>query len=363
VRGAKGEGLWGGTYTPSATTIDMSGAVNQGDQVIALTKGSSSNFVMVANPFPSQVDMSLTTGRTNMGSAYYVWDATQGTKGGYTSNNFSSSYILPSCASFITTLTANGSITFPESSKSSSAGAGLFKTTGAGNTVQLRIEDSTIFWDRFLLRFDDTTANALDYEDAKELYNPEISFYSFSSDDSMLSIDTRPYVDSEVIQLGIYCPLQKNFRIVASEVNMPAGTKLFLKDKYLNKTEQITGAGYEYWFAVTADTASWGNARFELNTIGKPVTGIETQPGGQLAVKAMPNPTGGNITLYYNGATAGKEISVTVTGITGIQLARHTAVASPTGSIQISLGDYPSGIYLIELRNGNTSTRCKVVRQ
>jgi hypothetical protein len=363
VRGAKGEGLWNNVYTPSPTTIDMAGTLNQGDQVINVTKGDSSDFVMIGNPFPSQVDMNLTTSRSNMGSAYYVWDATQGTKGGYTSSNFSSSYILPAYSSFFTTLTADGSITFPESCKSTSADAGLFKTTGINNVVQLRIEDSTIFWDRFLLRFDDTTSNILDFEDAKELYNPEISFYSFSKDDTMLSIDTRPYVDSEIIQLGIYCPIQKNFRIIASEMNMPAGTKLFLKDKYLNKTEQITGAGYEYWFAVNSDTASWGDNRFELNTQGKPITGIIEQQKETLSARIIPNPTNGMLTLYYNGARAGKELNITISNITGTRIAQQTSVAQPTGNVRISLDDYPAGIYIIELRNGNNTIRQKIVRQ
>ncbi len=360
VRGAKGEGLSypANSYTPSAVTIDMSGVPNQGNTTVNLTKGSGTNFVLVGNPFPSQVNMDAVS-TSNVGSAFYIWDATQGTKGGYTSYTFgSSSFNLPSCGAFVTTLSANGSIVFEEADKTSSTAGTMFKTTAPANTVQLRLEDSTTFWDRLLLKFDDNAMATVDYPDAAKLYNPDMSFYTWSKDDSMLSIDARPYVDGEIIPLGLYSTLKKNFRIIAADFDMPLGTKLFLHDKFLNTTEEITGAGYEYWFSVDANPASWGDNRFELNTQGKPVNDIATVSNTKLKVKLVPNPATDNVTVYTEGNN-GKQVLVTITNMMGTKVAEHYT----TGSTTISLSNMAAGIYIVNISCGSETITQKLIKQ
>ena len=73
----------------------MSGSVNQGNQTISLTKGSGTNFVLVGNPFQSQVNMDAVSG-TNIGSSFYIWDANQGTRGAYTSYTYGSCLLYTS---------------------------------------------------------------------------------------------------------------------------------------------------------------------------------------------------------------------------------------------------------------------------
>ncbi len=358
VRGTKGQGLTSAGYTPGAATIDMSGVPNQGDVTISLTKGSGTSFVLVGNPFPSQVNMDAVS-TSNVGSAFYIWDATQGTKGGYTSYTFgSSSFNLPSCGAFVTTLSANGSIVFEEADKTSGTSGTMFKTTAPANTVQLRLEDSTTFWDRLLLRFDDNAMATVDYPDAAKLYNPDMSFYTWSKDDSMLSIDVRPYVDGEIIPLGLYSTLKKNFRIIAADFDMPLGTKLFLHDKFLNTTEEITGAGYEYWFSVDANPASWGDNRFELNTQGKPVNDIATVSNTKLKVKLVPNPATDNVTVYTEGNN-GKQVLVTITNMMGTKVAEHYT----TGNTTISLSNMAAGIYIVNISCGSETITQKLIKQ
>lgn len=358
LRGAKGEGLTTAPYTPSAVTIDLTGVPNQGDITVPLTKGSSSDFVLVGNPFASQVNMDALTS-SNVGSSFYIWDANQGTKGGYTSYSYgSSSFNLPVGGAFVTTLSASGSITFEEADKTSGTAGSPFKTTAQPNMVQLRLEDSTTFWDRLLLKFDDNAMAAVDYPDAVKLYNPEMTFYSISTDDSMLSIDARAYADSSVIPLGLYSTLKKNFKIAVTDFNMPLGTKLFLHDKFLSKTEEITGSGYEYWFTVTADSASWGNNRFELNTLGKPVNGIAEVNNSKLKAKLVPNPATDIVTVYTEGSN-GKQVRVTVTGMTGIKVAELYT----TGNAAISLSNMAAGIYIVNISCGAEIITQKLIKQ
>ncbi len=359
VRGAKGEGLTSGAYTPSAVTLDMIGAVRQGTQTISLTKGSGTNFVLVGNPFPSQVNMDAVSG-TNLGSSFYIWDANQGTRGAYTSYTFgSSSYNLPICGAFVTTLSANGSVVFEEADKTSGTSGAPFKTTGIANQVELKLEDSTIFWDRLLLNFDDNAMATVDYPDAAKLYNPDMTFYTLSKDDSMLSIDTRPYVASEVIKIGLYAGLQKNFKFTAPNVNMPAGTKLYFTDKLLSKTVEVTPA-FEYWFTVDTSNTSWGNNRFELNTQGVPTNGIANINTSKLKVKLVPNPTTDNVTLYYEGA--GKELNIIVTNMMGVKVATATAT-NINGNVTIPTAQLANGIYNVTIYNGSEVMTQKLIKQ
>lgn len=359
IRGAKGEGISQGSYTPSNNTLDMSGYLNQGSISINLTKGSGTDFVLVGNPYPSQVNMDAVSGN-NIGSSFYIWDANQGTRGAYTSYTFgSSSFNLPFGGAFVTTLSTDGYILFDEADKTSGTAGAPFKTTGIANQVELKLEDSTIFWDRLLLNFDDNAMATVDYPDATKLYNPDMTFYTLSKDDSMLSIDTRPYVASETIKLGLYAGIKKNFKFTAPNVNMPAGTKLFFTDKLLSKTIEVTPA-FEYWFTVDTSSASWGNNRFELNTQGVPTNGIANVNASKLKVKLVPNPTTENVTLYYEGA--GKELNIIVTNMMGVKVAT-TKAENVNGNVTIPTAQLVSGIYNVTICNGAELMTQKLIKQ
>ena len=359
VRGAKGEGLTSGAYTPSAVTIDMSGTVNQGNQTITLTKGSGTNFVLVGNPFQSQINMDAVSG-TNIGSSFYIWNANQGTRGAYTAYSFgSSSFNLPAGAAFVTTLSASGSVVIEEADKTNNTPGTMLKTTGIANQVELKLEDSTIFWDRLLLNFNDNAMATVDYPDAAKLYNPDMTFYTLSKDDSMLSIDTRPYVASETIKLGLYAGIKKDFKFTASNVNMPVGTKLYFTDKLLNKTIEVTPA-FEYWFTVDTSAASWGNNRFELNTQGVPTNSITNVNASKLKVKLVPNPATDNVTIYYEGAA--KELNIIVTNMMGVKVATATAT-NINGNITIPTAQLANGIYNVTIYNGSEVMTQKLIKQ
>ncbi|MBL7681732.1 MAG: T9SS type A sorting domain-containing protein [Flavipsychrobacter sp.] len=359
VRGAKGEGLTSAAYTPSAVTIDMNGTMNQGNQTINLTKGSSTNFVLVGNPFQSQVNMDAVSG-TNIGSSFYIWDANQGTRGAYTAYSFgSSSFNLPSGGAFVTTLSANGSVLIEEADKTNGTPGAMLKATGITNQVEMQLKDSTIFWDRLLLNFDDNAMATVDYPDAAKLYNPDMTFYTLSKDDSMLSIDARPYLANETIKLGLYAGIKKNFRFTAPNVNMPAGTKLYFTDKLLNVTQEVT-QGFEYWFVVDTSSTSWGNNRFELNTQGVPTNSIANVSTSKLKVKLVPNPTTDNVTLYYEGA--GKQLNIVVTNMMGVKVT--TAKAENTnGSVLIPTAQLTNGIYNVTIYNGSEMMTQKLIKQ
>lgn len=358
VRGAKGEGLTGAAYTPSAATLDMTGTVNTGTQTITLTKGSSSSFVSCGNPFPCGVQMNLVSKGANIGSSYYVWDATSGTKGAYVTKLFTDSYVLPACAALFTTASANSSNTleFQEADKAT-GDASVFKTTAATDIIELSIEDSNIHWDVLSFRFNDQAQASNEYYDAIKLNNPGLDFFTYSSDDKALAIDSRPYVDGAVIPLGLTAYDQQKFVVRAKEFNIPAGTKVYFHDKYLNKTILMDG-NFEYWFDVTADANSQGK-RFELNTVGTP-TSIVTATQDGTKIQLVPNPAQNQVNIVFHKLEGKSHLRImSVTG----QVVYSQAVTATTGNVVVSLQDIPSGIYIVELESNNARFVEKLIKQ
>lgn len=354
VRGSKGEGLTGAAYTPSAVTIDATGAVNQGNQVVTCTKGSGTDYIFIGNPYPSEINLNVCTRASNIGSSFYVWNPSSGTRGAYVTNLFSSTYYLPSFSGFFVQASANtnNTITFHESDKSTNGASGtVFKPTGATNSVLFRVysNNDSITWDQFQLDFNDNAVADSEWYDAPKLFNPDLSIYSFSQDGKMLAIDTRPYSDSSVIPLGVsYAPL-RSYKLRIDELDMPQGTSLYLHDKYLNTTTLLT-KGAEYLFDVTSDSLTQGDKRFELQTLGKP-TGVSEigNNGNRFDVQLIPNPATDVVKVVCN-TIANSGAKLVVRDITGaVVYTKH--MSKPEDIIDVS--GFAHGVYLIELCNAS----------
>ncbi|MEI2709045.1 MAG: hypothetical protein V9E96_08540 [Chitinophagaceae bacterium] len=68
------ENLTASPSAPNAVTLDMTGAVNTGNQNIALS--TAGNYHLVSNPYPSPTDIgTVVDATTNIGTMYWVWDA------------------------------------------------------------------------------------------------------------------------------------------------------------------------------------------------------------------------------------------------------------------------------------------------
>lgn len=358
VRGAKGEGLNGGTYTPSAAIFEATGPVNQGTQVITLAKGSNTEFAGVGNPFPSPVQMNTVARGSNVGANYYAWDATSGASGAYITNQWSTSYVLPAYAAFFTTVTANtnNTLTFEEQDKDA-GGASLFKGTANDNFVELIVSDSNTRWDRLLINLDNNGIAAEDRLDGKKLYNPGLDFFTLSEDNVRLAVDVRPYSDQKSIPLGLTAYTRYNKYVIKTGMfSIPAGTKLILHDKYLN-TKQELKAGFEYWFDVTADKLSQGNERFEINMIGKPSGIIEE--GQHVQMFIVPNPAHNEVKVSFGYLESSGQVQlVSITG----RVIYTSEVHAGSGSIIVPLQPLPGGMYIVKLNCKNAVSTQKLIK-
>lgn len=361
VRGAKTFGLDGAAYTPLAVTLDASGTMNQGTQTITLTKGANSEFVDCSNPFPSGVQMQNVSKGSNVGANYYVWDATSGAIGAYITNPFSLSYVLPSFSALFTNIIANtnNTLTFEEADKAS-GGAALYKGTAQPNLVELIIADTATRWDRLLISMDDNSMAVHDKMDGKKLQNPGLDLFTISKDDVPLAVDVRPYDDGGSIPLGLTAYNRYNKYVIKTGMfDIAAGTKLYLRDNYLNKTEELK-AGFEYWFDVTTDSLSQGNKRFVINMVGKPTTGIINTSEGNPQIQLIPNPANHQVKVSFDKLEGATQIRlVNVTG----KMVYSQETNAVSGSVIIPLQNLPNGIYIVDIQSRNARFTEKLIKQ
>lgn len=135
---------------------------------------------------------------------------------------------------------------------------------GAMYITELKIEDdNNYYWDRLMLLFDSTRYDFKDSYDAIKWTNPEVNFYTFSSENIKLAIDARPYAENKRIKTGLTTPYQKTYYIRVVQHAMPTGTCLCLRDNYKDTTVTLS-TGMKYYFTVNSDPASQGDNRFEF---------------------------------------------------------------------------------------------------
>ncbi len=279
VRGTKGEGLAGGVYTPSATTITTSGTLNDGTTpsfTLLRTTPTTGEYNLIANPLASQIDMNKTTRGSAVSSSFYVWDPNQtgvNGKGAYINPPFSSAYILPMGAAFFATTTdgaTNNTIAFPETAKDAGTAVALFRGSSnfGTNSVQLELTDANNNWaDRMILFFDKPqSSDTKEWWDGEKMTNPDVNLYSKSADNKSLSIDARPFPTmggaDMIIPVIITCPDARSFILTAKDFDIQDPRDLLLHDKY-NNTWTTLNKGVDYSFSVTADPLTQGN-RFEI---------------------------------------------------------------------------------------------------
>gem|GEM_PF-2160745 len=368
IRGSKGEGLCCGTYTIDPVTTRTHGPVNQGNVSVSCISNNNLGYNFIGNPYPSNIDLSLCTRGNAIGANFSVWDPNQGTQGAYVDQPFSFSYILPAYSSFFTTCTSssNNSITFHETDKNKNSASGnLFKTTsGFGNdVVQLHIlsNHDSLSWDRLLLFFNGQAMSGYDKLDNQKLQNPELTFYTFSTDATQLSIDVRPFVSNQVIQLGLQNAPAQNYDIVVDDYDVPAGAVLVLHDKYLSQTHTLF-KGAHYNFDVTSDSASQGDNRFEINISGTVSSVNNVIASDNIKMDMMPNPATDVATISFEAPQAGAT-TLTLRSVTGQQILMNNLGEQKSGKVNIPLQGIPQGIYLVTINCGTFSITERLVKQ
>lgn len=366
VRGAKGEGLDGSAYTPSATTLTMSGAVNDGeDQTITIYRAANAVHNIVSNPFCSPIDIgSLSPSRRgNLTNTYHVWDALSGSnfKGIYRAKNFGSSFIIPVGAAFIVHA-VNNNVTFQidESIKTSATAQTLYKGSEEQPfNISMSVGRDNRLWDQFSILFDDVNATeAYDNWDAKKMINPDFNIYSKSSDQVNLSIDSRKTpTGTELIPLTMVKVTEGTLKFDFTASNFPTNVSAYFIDAFTQTRVLITPTSV-FEVAITADAASKNANRFSIE-LNKSTTGNnELVQNSTPAIQVYPVPANNELNVIISGASQGKA-TYTVSSLSGatVQQGLLDFTGSNQGNIQIE--NLPTGIYFLQVENDKFS---KVIR-
>ncbi len=369
VRGDKGEGLSYGAYMPSATTITMVGNVNQGTQVVHLSKGSLANqdINMVGNPYPSPVDLGTVIYNAQIagcvaGSAYYVWNESLGAAGQYQAIPIGTtapiSYYLQANAGFqIRAAHDHDSLVFNEGHKGTDATTYLFKA--ATDYTSLNVYDANYhLWDMLRIDFNSKATEAEDDRyDAIKLPGADFNFYSLSADNKKLTIDSRPFQSSAIIPLGINSPYTQDFIIKAENTVLPQGASLYLHDKLLGKYTLLNNGG-EYRFTISKDSKSQGNERFELR-IDTPALAANS---GNVKVDIYPNPANDNIKISFSSDKK-SNTNIAVFDLAGVNVYNNELGAQQNGSVVVSLNNFAAGIYLVEVTSGDKKVTKRLIKE
>ncbi len=368
-RGAKGEGLGYLPYVPSAVQVTQWGTLNQGTQTVTLSKGSSNpyqEYNMIGNPYASPVDIGtiiyngLVSGNV-VGPAYFVWNPNLGAAGQFQAQFITTTtavpYYMQACNSFQVRAAYNGAtLTFRENNKVPTPTTNLFKE--APQYVSLQVFDAKYHpYDMLFLSFNDQATDGDDHDlDAiKPFGGADLNFYSIASDNSKMVIDARPYDADKVIPLGIAATTQQDYIIKAASIAVPDGGQLYLHDKLLKQYVMLS-QGTEYRFSVSDNAATQGDNRFEISM--KPATMANTG----LKVSIVPNPATDDVNISFVNGKA-ENVAVRILDMAGVSIYNKNLGLQNTGTVNVQLSNFASGIYMVELTSGSQKVVQRLVKE
>lgn len=370
MRGKPGQGLDGtpagngqyGTYLPEPVILKASGPVNTGDQEITVQKGKYAGYNVIANPYPSPINLSLITRAGNIGMHYWIWNPQQGKMGGYSSIPFTSKYILPAFGAIIVKANdqTDHTILITENCKTTDAWQENLPVIEMDDThhLELRLETDSIFWDRILLFSIDSAKTGFDKNDAEKFLNNEVNFYSISRDKKLLSTDARPISNESVITLGLQTKEPGTFRIRVMKAYLASSNKLMLHDRLLNTWMHLENDS-SYSFSTTNDTTSKSNDRFEIISQKKFAETLINTPA--IRIKITPVPARNYIMVRYHSPETANT-TVRLLTLSGSTVKNIPLGMQKEGQVSIPVGELIRGIYLIELTAGNQINTQKIIK-
>ncbi len=373
VRGAKGQGLDGAAYTPSATTLTMSGTINYNNSptftLLSTGSGGGQGFNLVGNPLPSPIDISAvifaSPGAANINKTIYTRNPQTGA---YASNTVSSgvAYVIPAYTAVLIKATSGSPVlTFSESRKSASSGLTTFKKSDyLDNGIQLKVLVDGVEYDNLNFAFGDEYTDANEnINDGLKLANDWFDLYSISSDNVKLSTDMRPVSHDKVIPLGLKINSgSKNIKIVSSANTLTNNLEAFLLDKNTNTLTKLD-EGNSYDLLVDANAPNtMGENRLQI------VFKIAGEPNGIGNLQVIEN----NFTLYPNPATTAINLALntvhegeyqfSIFDGTGKEVSKGSLDFAVSRNHSIQIDELSNGIYFVKIGNDKVLQTIRFVK-
>lgn len=259
----QGYSLWTRTADTPEKLV-FTGELNTGNMSLPVSRTIQNGLAddgwnLVNNPYASQIDWGNPGwSTTNIDGTIYVWNGT-----GY--NAINGSGTIASGQSFWVHATgANPILNVTQAIKTGSS-AIFYRNVGAVNDLSITLSDGSSS-DLTRIRFiDDATEEFDSPYDGYKLQNDIFNLSSLSEGGMDLSINTLPMIGcSRVVKLNMTNITEGAYQLKFDGLySFEIAFEFTLIDNFLN-TSATLSENYSYDFSVTADAASWGSTRFEI---------------------------------------------------------------------------------------------------
>ncbi len=158
-----------------------------------------------------------------------------------------------------------------------------------------------------------------------------------------------------MIPLGLKSAYQQDFIIKADQLAIPEGADVMLHDKFLNKYVALQPDA-EYRFSISKENTTQGDARFELTL--KPAADVMDN----LSLEVVPNPATDKVLISFK-SPSDKSATIRVTDVNGVTVYSSTSTTLLKAPVAVPLNGFASGVYLVEVTQGNTKLTRKLVKE
>jgi hypothetical protein len=355
IRGAKGQGLDGNTYTPNNVTLTMSGQLNAGNFNFGLVTGGSGNtagYNLVGNPYASPVDISAVifaaNNHSDIDKTIYTRNPQTGAWVSQLLVNGTPYYIPAYTGAFIKVISIV-SLPFSLARTGTSSAITTFKQNNFPMGLQLKCYIDNAEYDNLYVLFNDSAkADFVLIEDANKLMNDSINFYSVTADGKAVCNNVLPLTGTEIIPLYIGISRGKNtLQFKVENSNIPQGYQVYLVDKYTNKRVLIQfDAKYE--FTVDANIpSSIGSNRFYLEVV-KMTNGIPLANKEERIV-IYPNPCSEVLRIQSN-KNISEPVQIAIIDPLGHEVMQGYWFNPSKGDYRMDIKDLGNGVYTILIK-------------
>ncbi len=356
--------LDGTSNVPSAVTLSSTGAIsnavkNVGSFSITYNNNLANNWVLVGNPYPSQISFSAfrATNSTKISNTYAIynpesnngvytyWDGTSFT-GGATIPNTTGNVLPSGSAFFVQSKAATDlSLDFTEVHKTASTAVSYQRNSGIAKQIRVHYQSSdNTQLDEVVVRYiNSKNTNAT--TDIVSMNSGSNYITALKAGKGMvIQYRDENNLENDEVALNVVSTVNGTYKLNFSQYEqLQQATAIYLKDKYTNSLINLNSIGNEgYSFTTDKNNAqTTGADRFSLvfRGINPSVTSINN-------VKLFPNPASEKVTLQLPKNQQGEVYTIKIKDISGkVQLLQKLA-----GGVQhLNINGLATGNYLIEV--------------
>ncbi|MFY7899904.1 MAG: T9SS type A sorting domain-containing protein, partial [Chitinophagaceae bacterium] len=371
VRGTFGEGLDGNAYTPSPTTISMTGAVNIGAVNVPLVlggTGSAENFNLVGNPYPSPVNIEdVVAANANVSKTIYLRNPSTGS---YITKDLSvlanADYSIPANAAFFVVPTSATNLSFDEANKVGTASSDVVFNQPSNDPlpyIELQTLVGNEVYDNMYIKFNKSWSSKFDIKtDAAKAQNDFVNVYAISEEGNRLAVDARSFVHNSIIPLGVSLNSgSRTLTIKASTFNLDADKyEVVLLDKLTNTKTTLTKDA-SYSFTVNMSEANtYGDDRLQLllttKNTNQPIDVIATGFKAKLQSTIISNQ------IAVNLENASSKTTIKVVNALGQVVISKDASNITAGTVTIGTTELSKGLYFVQVQSGENAVTLKATK-